>query len=86
MSNILYDKKEDSYSFSCPHCDLLCIVKTADIKCTIFRHAVFKKNYEFVPPHAPKEECERWINQGLVYGCAKPFKFDGKSVKIIDYI
>lgn len=43
MSNILYDKKEDSYSFSCPHCDLLCIVKTTDIKCTIFRHAVFKK-------------------------------------------
>lgn len=45
-----------------------------------------KKNYEFVPPHATKEECERWINQGLVYGCAKPFKFDGKYVKIIDYI
>lgn len=86
MSNILYDEKEDSYSFSCPHCGLICIVHSSDIRCTIFRHAVFKKNLEFVPPHASKEECERWIDQGLVYGCAKPFKFDGISVNIIDYI
>ena len=86
MSNIYYDADENAYSFECPHCCMMCFVKKEDIRCTIFRHAVFKNKMEFVPPHAPKEECDRWVRDGLVYGCGKPFKFDGKSVTIIDYI
>lgn len=86
MSNIFHDSKENTYSFQCPHCCMMCLVKKEDIRCTIFRHAVFKNKLEFVPPHAPKEECDRWIRENLVYGCGKPFKFDGKSVTIIDYI
>jgi hypothetical protein len=86
MSNIFYDSKENTYSFPCPHCGLICLVKQEDIRCTIFRHAVFKDKLEFVPPHASKTECDRWVKEDLVYGCGKPFKFDGKNVSIIDYI
>ena len=86
MSNIFYDSKENAYYFPCPHCDMTCFVKKEDIKCTIFRHAVFKNNHEFVPPHSPKEECDRWVREDLIYGCGKPFKFDGDRVTIIGYI
>lgn len=84
--SIEYDSNLKSYCFKCPHCYEYCEVMEKDIRCTIFRHAVFKKDMKFVPPHAPKEECERWIREGLVYGCTKPFKFDGKKVEICDYI
>lgn len=45
MSNIFYESKENAYYFPCPQC----CIKKEDIKCTIFRHAVFKNNHEFVP-------------------------------------
>ena len=83
---IIYDKDNDIYYFPCPHCTLLCQVKRSEISCNIFRHAVFKQSMKHVPPHSSKEDCERWWSQGLVYGCAKPFKFDGKQVKTCDYI
>ena len=81
-----YDTSTKSYYFQCPHCREFCEVRKEDIRCTIFRHAVFKKDMRFVPPHAPKEVCEGWLRDGVVYGCAKPFKFDGKKVDICDYI
>ena len=40
----------------------------------------------FVNPHASKEECERWLQEDLVFGCTKPFKFDGRKVEICGYI
>jgi hypothetical protein len=64
----------------------MCQVHKNDIRCTIFRHAVYKKNLTFVDPHASKSNCEEWIRKGLVYGCGKPFIFDGKKVKICGYI
>ena len=33
-----------------------------------------------------KVECEKWLENKLVWGCAKPFKFDGKKVEKCDYI
>ena len=82
MSNIL----PDSFIFLCPHCNLTCFVKKEDINCQIFRHAVFKKDFKFVPPHSSKEECDRWVKEDLIYGCGKPLRFDGVKVSIIDYI
>lgn len=85
-NQIIYEKETNFYYFKCPHCQDICMVHKNDIRCTIFRHAVFKKNMKFVPPHAPKEECERWLKEDLVYGCTKPFKFNGDKVEICDYI
>ena len=83
---ITHDKETDFFYFNCPHCDLMCQIPRNEIRCTIFRHAVFKENMEFVPPHAPQKVCEEWIKNGKVWGCGKPFKFDGVNLSICDYI
>ena len=77
---------DDYYYFNCPHCGVMCQVHKNDIRCTIFRHGIYKKDSSFVNPHASKEECEKIIKSGVIYGCGKPFIFDGKSVKICGYI
>ena len=86
MGEITHDSESDIFYFDCPHCNMLIQVPGSEIRCTIFRHAVFKEGMKFVSPHAPKKECERWLKEDLVYGCAKPFKFNGKKVEICDYI
>ena len=87
MSNKIYhDRESDIFYFVCPHCKVMCQVPRNEIRCTIFRHAVFKKDMSFVPPHASKCECERWLKEDLVYGCTKPFKFDGNNILKCDYI
>ena len=56
----------------CPHCnDLVEIVK---INCGIFRHGVFKETENQLSPHAPKIICDKVFDQGLIYGCGKPFE------------
>ena len=83
---VIHDKECDIFYFECPHCKLLCQVPRNEIRCTIFRHAVFKKDMKFVPPHAPKSECEKWLKKNLVWGCTKPFKFNGRTVEKCGYI
>lgn len=84
MSEITFE--DDYYYFKCPQCHVMCQVHKTDIRCTIFRHAVYKKDLSFVNPHAPKEQCEQLVSQGLVYGCGKPFKFTGNTLEICAYI
>tara|TARA_B100000287_G_C20670132_1_gene793084 strand:+ start:3641 stop:3895 length:255 start_codon:yes stop_codon:yes gene_type:complete len=83
---IQHDEESGYYYFECPHCNSLCQVHKTDIRCTIFRHAVYKKDLTFVNPHASEKECKKWVSEGTVYGCGKPFKFDGKKVEICGYI
>lgn len=84
--SVTHDLESDSFLFPCPHCKELCLVPRELIRCTIFRHAVFKRDFRFVNPHATREECEAWLRDGLVYGCAKPFTFDGVTVRKCGYI
>ena len=73
----------------CPHC-------RHQIFCKVFRHAQFKSvpkgkgaaplSSSYVNPHAPKAECDRWVRDGLIHGCGKPFKFDGETVEVCGYI
>lgn len=77
---------EVGYEFACPHCQGTIVVFPADIRCTIFRHATYRNNGNPIPPHTPKEECERLVREGIVWGCGKPFRFDGTHVEICDYI
>jgi len=85
-NKITYIESQKMYYFKCPNCGGLCQVHITDIKCGIFRHAIYKKTNQFIDPHTPEEECKRLKTADLVYGCAKPFKFDGKSVEICGYI
>lgn len=65
--------------FECPHCGGLIQVSQLEINCGVFRHAIVKATMTQIPPHSSKEVCENLIAAG-VYGCGKPFLFDGKQV------
>lgn len=69
-----------SFYINCPHCNLLMQVNKSDINCTIFRHGAYKNSLHPINPHSSKEECERLIKSNLVYGCCKPFIFNGREV------
>lgn len=71
---------------NCPHCNGLVSVFAHDIKCTIFRHGIWKANGRPIDPHTPKAECDRLLRDGLIYGCSKPFKFNGTTVEICGYL
>lgn len=76
------------YYFFCPHqnCQLLIAVEKNMINCKIFRHAIIKGTMENIDPHTKEEECLKLKENNLIYGCGKPFKFDGEKVEICDYI
>lgn len=57
---------------TCPHCE--CEVEILATNCCIFRHGVFKNTGMQVSPHAPKIECDRYIDQDQIYGCGRPFQ------------
>lgn len=73
---------EDFYSFHCPNCYDEIIVHKSELNCKIFRHAIYKETYIQVNPHLSKQECDKLINDKLVYGCCKPFEIIEKEDKL----
>ncbi len=75
---------------NCPHCDEFIIINQRDLNCAIFRHAVYKENYQPINPHAPQAECETLVANGRVFGYAKPFRIieqhDKWIIEPCDYI
>ena len=72
---------------SCPHCSQL--IEIVELNCCIFRCGIYQENGEQLPPHLPKIECDRLAENGLIYGCGKPFlvKLEEEYVAIVcDYI
>lgn len=69
---------------SCPHCGGLVIIQA--VNCAIFRHGVYKHNNKQIPPHLPKIECDKLVEENAVWGCGKPFKYANKSAIKCDYI
>jgi len=74
------------FVFECPHCAGTVTVEAKQLNCKIFRHAIFKADGKQVPPHASRANCEMWVEKNLVWGCGKPFRFDGKNATKCDYI
>ena len=69
----------------CVHCK--CLIEIIEINCRIFRHGVFKRDFNQIPPHLNKEECEKLIKNDEIYGCGKPFKLNSENQpEICDYI
>lgn len=70
----------------CPHCQGGIIIAGNEINCKIFRHGVFKINSQQINPHECKEQCEKFYRENAIFGCGKPFRFDGVKVEKCDYI
>jgi hypothetical protein len=72
----------------CPHCNAL--IEIESINCGIFRHGQYKNTNHQLPPHSSKEVCDTAFEQGLIYGCGKPFSIRIENnniiVAICDYI
>ena len=71
----------------CPHCKEYIIIE--QLNCGIFRHGVLKNGRQ-MEPHAPKQMCDHYIENNLIYGCGKPFRIickDNKfEIEICEYI
>ena len=67
----------------CPHC--LSYTLIDQLNCGIFRHAIFKDGSD-VPPHSSKEECDRFVELDLIWGCGKPFRIINEKLIKCDYI
>lgn len=64
----------DDIFFSCPHCEQTIMVKINEINCSIFRCGVFKNNFQQIPPHESKLNCDKYFFENLIFGCGKPFQ------------
>jgi hypothetical protein len=55
----------------CPHCNEYIAIE--EVNCKIFRHGVFKNSGTQIDPHSPKNLCDYYVENNLIYGCGKPF-------------
>jgi hypothetical protein len=66
----------DYFIKECPHCQTPVVLYRSEINCRIYRHGVFKSTLMQIDPHATEEQCRRYIEQNLIYGCGKPFRIE----------
>ena len=78
------------YEFTCPHCTGVILVHQNELNCRIFRHGEYITTNQPIPPHLPKEECDRLAENNLIRGCGKPFRVEGDgdtiTAVVCDYI
>jgi hypothetical protein len=78
------------YIFNCPHCNRDIEVEKKQLNCRIFRCGIYKNNFKQIGPHTNKSKCDRLVQEDLIYGCGKPFRFITKnginSIEICGYI
>ena len=58
----------------CPHCNEDIIIFEKEINCKIFRHGVYKNNFQQINPHLHKDGCDELFEKKLIFGCGKPFQ------------
>jgi hypothetical protein len=72
---------------NCPHCYEPVIIYKNQIKCGIFRHAVYKKTNKPINSHLSQNKCESLIKSKKIFGCGKPFRLNNQnSPEICDYL
>ena len=80
------DDNKNVWRFLCPQCGLMIEVKYDQLNCKIFRCGVYKKDGKQIDPHSKKEVCDQIFKDNLIWGCGKPYMFDGIKVEICGYI
>jgi len=70
----------------CPHCNDDILIFLTELNCRIFRHGIYKSNFEQIDPHLDMEKCNELVSKDMIYGCGKPFEInEDNSVIICDY-
>tara|TARA_Y100000389_G_scaffold82793_1_gene79395 strand:+ start:2418 stop:2696 length:279 start_codon:yes stop_codon:yes gene_type:complete len=87
---ITYIHEDRTYIFECPQCDCPIQVSYDQLNCKIFRHGVMKSTMIQINPHLPEDECNRLREEGLIFGCGRPFQIVKDEEKlyaiVCDYI
>jgi hypothetical protein len=84
---LLIELVDDKYYLTyCPWCNIYTKIKKKRLNCTIFRCGAMKSDGQPIPPHLPKDQCDKLVEDNLIYGCSKPFKFDGNTIETCGYI
>ena len=79
--------EEDYIVIECPHCQDSIIIYKKQIRCRIFRHAVYKNSGRNVNPHLSQNKCEALVKSGKIFGCCKPLCLNrDNKPEICDYI
>lgn len=68
------EKKEEDIIVMCPHCNDPILIELKQLRCGIFRHAVYKHNQQQVDPHLSYLKCKDLLRKNKVIGCCKPFQ------------
>ena len=79
------DKKCLAFSLS-TLCGLMIEMRYDQLNCKIFRCGVYKKYGKQIDTHSTKEVCDQIFKDNLIWGCGKPYMFDGTKVEICGYI
>lgn len=76
MDFIVYTKKgmSELNIVECPHPDCKQTIEVVEMNCRIFRCGVFKHDFKQIDPHLPKEQCDKLVADGVIYGCGRPFQ------------
>jgi hypothetical protein len=67
-------EEEEYIIVTCPHCGEPILIDKNQIRCGIFRHAVYKHNQQQVNPHLSYLKCKELIRKNRIIGCCKPFR------------
>jgi len=72
----------------CPHCLQYITVDPREINCGVFRHGVYRSNFQQMDPHAQKKICDDLYANNQIYGCGRPLRFVQATGKfdVCDYI
>ena len=65
---------DDTLFFNCPHCSQEILVILKELNCKIFRCGIRKDNYKQIDPHLSKNECDKLVSLGLIFGCSRPIE------------
>jgi hypothetical protein len=70
--------------YFCPSC--FQAIEIIETNCGIFRCGVMKDTMRQIDPHLSQSECERLVDDDLIYGCARPFKYTEGCLVVCDYM
>jgi hypothetical protein len=70
----------------CPNCFDFFEVAPNELNCKIFRHGVLKATGQPINPHASKADIDALLAADKIYGCGRPFRFDGNTAVVCGYI
>lgn len=85
-TSVLMKNGDINFHIQCPHCDGGIEILKSQLGCQIFRHATYKTTGIAIDPHTTKLQCEMLAKHDMIRGCGKPFKFDGVTISICDYV